>query len=134
VVVYLLDTDICSYVMKRSNQPLLERLSEVAVADVAMSVVTKAELLYGVRVSPHPDRDQAALQALLKYVAVLEFTEAAAEHYADIRADLKCQGSLIGANDLLIAAHARSLNLTLITNNTAEFSRVEGLAMENWTV
>jgi tRNA(fMet)-specific endonuclease VapC len=131
-MVYMLDTDICSYVMKRSNKRLLKKLSNVAVADVCMSVVTKAELLYGVRVSPHPARDGEALRALLTYVAVLDFPEEAAEHYADIRSSLKRQGKLIGANDLLIAAHARSLDLTLITNNVAEFSRVEGLALENW--
>lgn len=128
----MLDTDICSYVMKRSSRLLLERLAAVEVANVCMSVVTKAELLYGVRVSPHPARDAGALRALLTYVEVLEFPQEAAEHYADIRADLKRRGEPIGANDLLIAAHARSLGLTLITNNTDEFSRVGALALENW--
>ncbi len=132
MALYMLDTEICSYVMKRSSQLLLERLAAVAVADVCMSVVTKGKLLYGVRVSPHPVRDAGALRALLTYVEVLEFPQEAAEHYADIRADLKERGEPIGANDLLIAAHAMSLGLTLITNNTGEFSRVEGLALENW--
>lgn len=132
MALYMLDTGICSYMMKRSSRLLLERLAAVAVANVCMSVVTKAELLYGVRVSPHPIRDAGALRALLTYVEVLEFPQEAAEHYADIRADLKERGEPIGANDLLIAAHARSLGLTLITNNTGEFSRVEGLALENW--
>jgi tRNA(fMet)-specific endonuclease VapC len=128
----MLDTDICSYVMKRSNQALLERLAGVAVAEVSMSVVTKAELLYGVQISPHPARDAEALRGLLTYVEALDFPERAAEHYAEIRADLKRRGALIGANDLFIAAHARSLGVTLITNNTRDFSRVEGLALENW--
>jgi tRNA(fMet)-specific endonuclease VapC len=128
----MLDTDICSYVMKRSSPVLLERLSDVAVADVCMSVVTKAELLYGVRVSPDPTRDATALRGLLTYVEVLDFPDEAAEGYADIRADLKRRGEPIGANDLFIAAHARALGLTLITNNAGEFSRVEGLAVENW--
>jgi tRNA(fMet)-specific endonuclease VapC len=132
VALYMLDTDICSYVMKRSSQLLLERLAAVAVADVSMSVVTKAELLYGVRVSPHPARDAEAVRGLLTYVEVLDLAEEAAEHYADIRADLERRGEPIGANDLLIAAHARSLGLTLITNKTEEFSRVGGLALENW--
>jgi len=134
VALYMLDTDICSYVMKRSSRLLLERLAAVAVANVCMSVVTKAELLYGVRVSPHPTRDAGALRALLTYVEALDFPQEAAEHYADIRADLKRRGKLIGANDLFIAAHARGLGLTLITNNTEEFSRVDGLALENWAV
>lgn len=131
-MVYMLDTDICSYVMKRSNQRLLKRVAEVQVSEVGMSVVTKAELMYGVQVSPHPTRDGEALQGLLAYVGVLDFPEVAAEHYADIRSNLKRRGELIGSNDLLIAAHARSLGLTLITNNTEEFSRVEGLEIENW--
>lgn len=130
----MLDTDICSYVMRRSSQTLIERLAAVAVADVCMSVVTKAELLFGVRVSPHPAKDDGALRGLLTYVEVLDFPEIAAEHYADIRAALKRRGELIGANDLFIAAHARCFGLTLITNNTQEFSRVEGLALENWAV
>lgn len=132
MAVYMLDTDICSYVMKRSSSALLERLARAPVLDVCMSVVTKAELLYGVRISPHRARDAEALRGLLTYVEVLDFPEQAAEDYAEIRSDLKGRGALMGANDLLIAAHARSLGLILITNNTDEFSRVEGLALENW--
>ena len=69
----------------------------------------------------------------LPYVQVLDFPDDAAPHYAEIRADLKKRGSLIGANDLFVAVHARSLGLTLVTNNTAEFARVKGLRVENWT-
>ncbi|HJZ75147.1 MAG TPA: PIN domain-containing protein [Vicinamibacterales bacterium] len=71
--------------------------------------------------------------AFLLYVEVLDFADDCARHYAEIRADLKKRGALIGANDRLIAAHARALDLTLVTNNTAEFERVHGLAIENWT-
>jgi tRNA(fMet)-specific endonuclease VapC len=129
---YMLDTDICSYVMKRSSRDVLERLASVAVQDVCMSVVTKAELMYGVEVSPHPARDTEALGGLLVYVRVVDFPDAAAHHYADIRADLKRRGAMIGANDLLIAAHARSLEVTLVTNNADELSCVRGLQLENW--
>lgn len=128
----MLDTDICSYVMKRSNQTLIDRLAAVPVTAVCMSAVTKAELLYGVEISPQPTRDAEALRELLKYVEALDFPEKAAQDYGDIRADLKRRGVMIGANDLFIAGHARSLGLTLITNNTEEFSRVAGLALENW--
>jgi len=131
---YMLDTDTCSYIMKRSSPPVLRRLQAVAVTDVCMSVMTKSELLYGVEVSPRRDQDAAALAALLPYVEVLDFPDDAATHYAEIRADLKRRGALIGANDLLIAAHAHSLGLKLVTNNTAEFGRVKGLAVENWTL
>jgi tRNA(fMet)-specific endonuclease VapC len=119
--------------MKRSNAAVLRRLQRVPVADVCMSVVTKSELLYGVEVSPRRAQDAAALAAFLPYVEVLDFPDEAARHYAEIRADLQKPGSPIGANDLFIAAHARSLGLTLVTNNTAEFSRVTGLRLENWT-
>jgi tRNA(fMet)-specific endonuclease VapC len=129
----MLDTDTCSYVMKRSNAAVLRRLQAVPVADVCMSVVTKSELLYGVEVSPRRAQDAAALAAFLPYVDVLDFPDDAAPHYAEIRADLKKRGLPIGANDLFIAAHARSLGLTLVTNNTAEFGRVTGLRVENWT-
>lgn len=132
MALYMLGTDICSYVMKRSSDAVLRRLDAVAVEDVCMSVVTKAELMYGVRLSPRPAQDAKALGGLLVYVEVLDLPDAAAGHYADIRADLKRRGAMIGANDLLIAAHARSLQLTLVTNNTIEFARVRGLELENW--
>jgi tRNA(fMet)-specific endonuclease VapC len=131
---YMLDTDTCSYIMKRASEPLLRKLQSVPVADVCMSVITKAELLYGVELSPRRAADAAALAAFLRYVEVLDFADDAARHYAEIRADLKKRGALIGANDLFIAAHARSLGVTLVTNNSAEFERVKGLALENWTL
>ena len=130
---YMLDTDTCSYIMKRSSQAVLRRLRSVPVADVCMSVITKSELLYGVEVSPRRMQDATALHAFLPHVAVLEFPDDAAAHYAHIRADLKKRGQMIGANDLFIAAHARSLGLRLVTNNIAEFTRVKGLTLENWT-
>lgn len=129
---YMLDTDTCSYVMKRSNAGVLRRLQGVAPADVYISVITKSELLYGVEVSPRPDQDQLALDAFLGYVEVLDFADEAASHYAKIRAHLKTRGKMIGANDLFIAAHARSTGLTLVTNNTQEFRRVPNLQLENW--
>jgi len=130
---YMLDTDTCSYVMKRSNDALLKRLREVPVSDVCISVITKSELLYGVEVSPRRTQDETALDAFLRYVEVLDFPDEAAAHYAEIRARLKSGGTMIGANDLFIAAHARSLGLTLVTNNTREFARVPTLKIENWT-
>jgi tRNA(fMet)-specific endonuclease VapC len=120
--------------MKRSNQTVVKRLRAVPVTDVCMSVITKSELLYGVDVSPRRDQDATALHAFLPHVQVLECPENAATHYAQIRADLKKRGQMIGANDLFIAAHARSLGLRLVTNNTAEFSRVKGLTLDNWTL
>lgn len=130
---YMLDTDICSYIMKRSHDPLLRRLQKVPVGDVCISVVTKSELLFGVELSRRQRQDQAALNSFLAYVDVLDFPDKACSHYAQIRAELKSSGAMIGANDLFIAAHARSLGLTLVTNNTRELGRVRKLAIENWT-
>ena len=131
---YMLDTDVCSYVMKRSHDPLLQRLQKVPVSDVCVSVVTKSELLYGVEVSPRRQQDEAALNAFLNYVEVLDFPDTASSHYAQIRAQLKKSGNMIGANDLFIAAHARSLGLTLVTHNSQEFRRVHRLTIEDWTL
>jgi tRNA(fMet)-specific endonuclease VapC len=130
---YMLDTDTCSYIMKRSHPTVLKRLQAVPVSDVCMSVISKAELLYGVEVSPRRTQDAAALAAFLPYVEAVDFADAAALHYAEIRAELKRKGTLIGANELFIAAHARALGFTLVTNNTAEFERVSKLKLENWT-
>lgn len=130
---YMLDTDTSSYIMKRSYPALLARLQSMPTRAVCISVITLAELTYGVAVSPRAAKDQAALNGYLLHMAVLPMDHSTATHYAEIRASLKPSGRLIGANDLLIAAHARSLGLMLVTNNEREFSRVPGLQVENWT-
>jgi tRNA(fMet)-specific endonuclease VapC len=131
---YMLDTDICSYIIRRSSAPVMRKLRNVAVGEVCISVVSKAELLYGVEVSPRHKQDEAAVELFLRHVQVLEFPDEAALHYATIRAHLKARGEMIGSNDLFLAAHARSLGLVLVTNNTREFGRIPGLATENWTL
>lgn len=128
----MLDTDTCSYIMKRSSDPLLKRLERVPVDEVCISVITKSELLFGVELSPRRQNDEAALNALLQYVQVLNFSDEASFHYARIRAELHKAGKMIGANDLFITAHARSMGLVLVTNNVREFKRVRNLAVENW--
>jgi tRNA(fMet)-specific endonuclease VapC len=133
MAVYMLDTDISSYIMKRSDNIVLKRLQAVPVADICISAITESELMYGIEVSPRQQQDRAALEAYLKHVEVLDYPDEAAPHYGQIRAALKLRGKLIGANDLLIAAHACCLGLTLVTNNTREFGRVQGLSLENWT-
>ena len=131
---YMLDTDTCSYIMKRSNDEVLKRLRKVPVSDVCISVVTKAKLLFGVERSARRKQDEEALNAFLRYAEVLDFPGEASPHYAKIRADLQRRGAMIGANDLFIAVHASSLGLTLVTNNTREFEPVRNLALENWTI
>jgi tRNA(fMet)-specific endonuclease VapC len=129
---YMLDTNIASYVMKNSNQAVLYRLAKVPVEDVCISAISKAELCYGIAVSPNRVRDMERMTLFLKYVTVEDFPEAAGEHYGTIRADLKIRGQIIGPHDLFIAAHARYLGLTLVTNNVREFSRIPDLKLENW--
>jgi tRNA(fMet)-specific endonuclease VapC len=119
--------------MKRSNDKVLKRLQKLPVSEVCISVITKAELLFGVEVSARRQQDDLALRAFLSYAEVLDFPDSASSHYAKIRADLKKRGATIGANDLFIAAHASSLGLILVTNNTREFGRIPHLAIENWT-
>jgi tRNA(fMet)-specific endonuclease VapC len=129
---YMLDTDTCAFILRRTSDTLLARIQAAPVAQQVMSVVTSAELQYGVQVSSKKKANQAAVDALARHVAVLVWPQEAAGHYAQIRADLKKKGSMIGANNLLIAAHARSLGATVVTNNTKDFRRVKGLRVENW--
>ena len=129
---YMLDTDISSYIMKRSHEAVLRRLQTVPISAVCISVITKSELLFGAEISPRRQQDTAALVEYLRHVEVLDFPDEAASHYAQIRAALKASGAMIGANDLFIAAHARCLEVTLVTNNTGEFGRVAALKIENW--
>ena len=131
---FMLDTDTCSYIVKRSSTILLKSLQSIPVRDVCISVITKAELLYGVEISPRRRQDEAAVQLFLRHVEVMDFPDESATDYAKIRADLKNRGEMIGANDLLLAAHARCLDLILVTNNTREFRRVRGLSIENLTL
>ncbi len=129
---FVLDTDTCSYVMKRSSAPLLKRIRAVSLDDQAVSIVTVAELLYGVQLSSRSDAAREAFNAFIRHLAVLDWDYPAAEHYAEIRADLGRRGTPIGSNDLMIAAHARSIGATLVTNNVREFERVQGLRVANW--
>ena len=130
----MLDTDTCAFLLRRSSDVLLQRIQAVPVAQQVMSVVTYAELLYGVQVSSKKKANQAAVDALAVHLAILEWPQDAAPHYAEMRADLKKKGALIGANDLLIVAHARSLGAVVVTTNSKNFARVKGLRVENWMV
>jgi tRNA(fMet)-specific endonuclease VapC len=134
VPAFMLDTDISSYIMKRTSDAVLRRLAKIPLVEVCISAITQSELMYGVAISPRPQVDRAALDSYLRHVAVLDYPGEAGAHYATIRAELKLRGTPIGPNDLLIAAHARCLGLTLVTNNTREFGRVLELKTENWVI
>ena len=129
---YMLDTDTCAFILRRSPQALLDRIQAVPLERQVMSMVTLAELLYGAQLSSRKKDNKAAVDALTRHLALIDWTRDAAEHYADIRTDLKKKGQLIGSNDLMIAAHARSLGAIVVTNNVKDFRRVKGLKHENW--
>ena len=131
---YMLDTDTCAFILRRSSPALLARIVTVPLQQQVISVVTLAELLYGIQLSSKKKANQAALDVLLRHLTLLEINVDAALHYAEIRADLIKKGQLIGANDLMIAAHARSINAVIVTNNVRDFGHVKGLKLENWMV
>ncbi len=128
---YLLDTNICIYVIKRRPESLLGRFNENA-AHLAISSITLAELLHGAEMSSMPQRSLAVVEDFCSRLDVQEYGAKAAQHYGQIRADLERRGTPIGVNDIHIAAQARSEGLTLVSNNLREFERVEGLLLENW--
>lgn len=129
---YLLDTNICIYLIKRKPQAVIERLNQIPLNQLYISGITIAELEYGVRKSSFPDRNQLALSEFLAPFTLLAFDRNATIEYGIIRNELEKVGTPIGSLDMLIAAHAKSMNLTLVTNNEREFSRVNGLRVENW--
>ncbi|SFX09351.1 type II toxin-antitoxin system tRNA(fMet)-specific endonuclease VapC [Marinospirillum alkaliphilum] len=131
MIKYLLDTNICIYVIKRRPIEALARFNEAA-GHLAISSVTLAELLHGVEKSQQVAKNLLAVEDFYSRLDVLEYGEQAAFHYGDIRAQLEKQGRPIGVNDLHIAAHARSIGATLVTNNMKEFERVDGLRLQNW--
>lgn len=128
---YLLDSHICLYAMKQRPAALTRRLDRLA-PQCALSVVVYGELCFGLAVSVRRGEAAAYLAALLDVLHVLPLPVAAAQHYAEIRAELERTGRPIGANDTWIAAHARAEDLTLVTSNEREFGRVPGLHVENW--
>lgn len=128
---YLLDTNICIYVIKRRPESLLDRFNEKA-SHLAISAITLAELLHGAEKSSQPQRTLSVVQDFCSRLDVLDYGAKAAQHYGQIRSALERRGTPIGVNDLHIAAHARSEGLTLVTNNLGEFERVPGLMAENW--
>lgn len=129
---WLLDTNICIYLIKRKPERVLQRLRTLDISTVGVSSITVAELQYGVAKSTRPEQNALALAALLAPLDVLAFDDDAAAAYGAVRAELERAGTPSGGMDLLIAAHALALRRTVVTNNTREFGRVSGLRLENW--
>lgn len=129
---YLLDTNICIYIRRERPQAVLERFRMLPPGSTAISVITYGELAYGVRKSPDLGRAMVILEELTALIPVLPMAANVADMYGAIRSDLAARGELIGNNDLWIAAHAKSLGVTLVTNNEKDFKRVRGLQLGNW--
>ena len=130
---YLLDTNIFIAAMK-GLAPVRERLASVPLDALVLSPVVLGELEVGVSKSAHREQNAARLAAVVAEIEIAPLAADVARHYATIRAGLERQGTPIGANDYWIAAHAMALDAVLVTDNAAEFSRVPGLAVENWLV
>jgi len=129
---YLLDTNICIYLIKKHPSQLLERFRQHSPRDVAISTITLFELQYGAEKSQYRQRSEDALAKFLLPLNIIDLDYSSAVEAAAIRAQLEEQGMPIGPYDLLIAGLARSQGMTLVTNNTKEFERVIGLHLENW--
>jgi tRNA(fMet)-specific endonuclease VapC len=131
MIKYMLDTDISIYIMKR--KPLeVKRMFNIHAGQVCISTVTLGELVHGAEKSDHPRANLESLEGFAGRLEVVSYDEIAAYQFGQLRQELK--GQEIGPYDFMIAAHARSLGLTLISNNTKEFKRVTGLRVENWIV
>ena len=131
---YMLDTNIIIYAKNNRPELVLKKLRQFKPEDLCISAISVAELEYGAENSSRPEINRAALYVLLSNISVLPFDSNSAYEYGKIRHFLKIRGEMIGSNDLLIAAHAKANNLTLVTNNTNEFERVPDLKIENWIV
>jgi tRNA(fMet)-specific endonuclease VapC len=130
---YLLDTDICIYLIKGASDKVRQRLRKIAVGEVGISTVTLSELCYGVANSARPEQNHAALLQFIMTLDVLAYEAEAAEAYGRLRADLARKRKTVGSMDMMIAAHAIALDRTLVTNNVRAFSRIGALQLENWT-
>ncbi len=130
---YMLDTDICSYIIRERPLRVFDRFKKVEMNQLYISVVTYAELIYGVEHSSSKKVNRPIIDDFVRHLGIISWDRKAAEHYGKIRAILRAEGQLIGAMDMMIAAHARSRKMTLVTNNDGLFRRVPNLVVENWT-
>ena len=129
---YMLDTDICIYIIKKKPKSVLNFFQRLQPEELSISAITFAELMNGAKKSRQVEENIARLYELAELLEIKPFDQKAAIAYGDVRSALEKKGNIIGSNDLLIAAHALSHDCILVTNNEEEFSRVDGLKIENW--
>lgn len=131
---FMLDTNTCIYIIKQKPPKALKHFKAYSVGEIGISSIALAELRYGVAKSQHVQKNQEALDAFILPLEIVDFDEKAAKVYGEIRAALEKAGNLIGSMDMLIGAHALSLGLTLVTNNTREFKQIKNLKVADWSV
>lgn len=129
---YLLDTNICVYLIKKKPIQVIEHITSMSLDNIAISTITIGEFEYGISKSMYPARNRELLNEFISPLSILSFDVIAARVYGNIRADLERCGITIGSLDMMIAAHALALEYVLVTNNEREFSRVKNLTIENW--
>jgi tRNA(fMet)-specific endonuclease VapC len=129
---YLLDTNICIYIAKNKPAKVAQKFAKLNLGEVGMSLITYGELLYGAVKSEQQQHSKTIIENLIRLIIPLPLPVEIGHYYALIRMQLEKQGTIIGNNDLWIAAHCMALNVTLVTNNTKEFARIKNLKLENW--
>ena len=129
---FMLDTDMCSYIIRQHPESVRQRFQTLAMDQLCVSVVTYAELMYGVERSSSRRVNRPIVADFVRHLDVLDWDTGAADHYGAIRAKLDAAGTPIGAMDMMIAAHAKSIKAVLVTNNQKHFTRVKGLKTDNW--
>lgn len=129
---YMLDTNICIGLIRQKPQKLIRRLTRCEPGEVGVSSITIAELAFGANKSNQIEQNLTALEQFLLPIEIADFDQQASATYGVIRAYLECEGKIIGSMDMLIGAHALSLGVTLVTNNTDEFQRIPKLKVEDW--
>jgi len=128
----MLDTNICIYIIKNKPQSVKERFREFEIGELCISTITVSELIYGAYKSEHTEKNLKAIESFLLPFEIVDYDFKASIEYGKIRAYLEKKGKVIGNMNMQIAGHAFALDLVLVTNNTKEFERVEGLALVNW--
>lgn len=129
---YMLDTDMCSYIIKERPARVLQHFQELDMENICVSIVSYAELVYGVERSSSKRINHSVLKNFRRHLDVIKWDIGAADEYAVLRTELEAKGTPIGAMDMMIAAHSKSINTVLVTNNQKHFTKVKGLKIENW--
>lgn len=129
---YLLGTNICIYIIKKKPAEVFEKFKNLTIGNVGISSITLAELQYGIEKSSNSEKNREALEKFLTPIEIIDYGYEATVEYGKIRAELEKKGITIGPLDMLIASHAKSLGVILVTNNVREFEIIAGLRIENW--